>query len=91
MGIALLFQKIIDKCRYNHRRRVFGQKTKNNVKTLRILGHLTLINSHIKNGTNVTIYPNVTFFGDGLIEIGIMLSLVMELFCMQPKGMVELR
>lgn len=35
-----------------------------------IVGDITVINRNIKLGHNVTIYPDVMFFGDGLIEIG---------------------
>lgn len=42
-------------------------KTKNNIN---IVGKINLINPNIKVGKNVTIYPDVMFFGDGNIEIG---------------------
>ena len=35
-----------------------------------LVGKITLINTNIKLGHNVTIYPDVMFFGDGPIEIG---------------------
>ena len=35
-----------------------------------IVGDITVINKNIKLGRNVTIYPGVMFWGDGLIEIG---------------------
>ena len=35
-----------------------------------MIGNMTLINRNVKCGKNVTIYPDVMFFGDGRIEIG---------------------
>lgn len=39
-------------------------------KDFTIIGDITVINRNIKLGHNVTIYPGVMFWGDGLIEIG---------------------
>lgn len=35
-----------------------------------LVGEIILINTNLKFGKNVNIYPYVQFFGDGLIEIG---------------------
>ena len=56
------------KCRY--RKRLFKEKTKCTHNDFSIIGDITLINCNVKIGRNVTIYPDVMFFGDGLIDIG---------------------
>lgn len=37
---------------------------------LTLVGSVTVINSNVKLGKNVTIYPGIMFWGDGDIEIG---------------------
>lgn len=44
-------------------------------KDFNIVGPITVINRNIRIGRNVTIYPGVMFWGDGLIEIGDRVSL----------------
>ena len=52
-----------------YRKRYFKMFTKN-TNNVNIVGKIHLINPNIKVGKNITIYPDVMFFGDGLIEIG---------------------
>lgn len=49
---------------------IFCSYTKNKKAKVKIAGKITLINPNVKIGKNVTIYPDVMLFGDGLIEIG---------------------
>lgn len=65
--MIILF-KFFDKIKkiYNCYRFKFYTKNKNKVICY---GNINLINSNIKIGENVVIYPNVSFEGNGLIEI----------------------
>ncbi len=66
----LFFYKVIEKLRSIFRKQIFINYTKCNHKKINIYGPLTLINPNIVCGENVSFYPNVMLFGDGLIEIG---------------------
>lgn len=68
--MILFINRVIKKIRSNWRRATFRAFTKNKRSNVIILGNLTLINPNIKLGEDVTIYPDVMFFGDGLISIG---------------------
>lgn len=68
--MILLINRIINKIRREWRIRVFRAYTKNKKAKVNIIGKITLINPNIKVGNNVTFYPDVMLFGDGLIEIG---------------------
>ena len=68
--MILFINRVIKKIRSNWRRATFRAFTKNKRSNVIILGNLTLINPNIKLGKDVTIYPDVMFFGDGLISIG---------------------
>lgn len=46
------------------------KKYTNNKSNVKCLGRVSLINKNIKLGENVVIYPNVSFEGNGIIEIG---------------------
>lgn len=49
---------------------VFRARTGQRAEGCTILGKMTLINPNVKVGRNVTFYPNVMLFGDGIIDIG---------------------
>lgn len=68
--MVLFVHKAINKIKKLWRRKVFRAYTNNKKAKVSIIGDITLINPNIRCGNNVTIYPNVMFFGDGLIEIG---------------------
>lgn len=67
MKIAFLFSRIINKIKRVFRNRVFFERTGQRAQ---LLGDLVLINTNLRIGRNVTIYPYVQLFGDGVIEIG---------------------
>ena len=68
--IFKLFYKIVNRIKYNYRRRVFKMKTNTNHNNFTLHGDCYLFNTNVKVGNNVHIYPGVTFWGDGYIEIG---------------------
>ena len=67
MSILLLLDRVKNKIVKMYRERIFYLKTGQKAKLVK---DITLINTNLKIGKNVTLYPNVMFFGDGLIEIG---------------------
>lgn len=67
MNILLLFDRIKNKILKMYREKVFYLKTGQKVSLVK---NIILINTNLKIGQNVTIYPDVMLFGDGLIEIG---------------------
>lgn len=62
--------KIINHIKVRFRRKVFKLKTSTTHNDFTLYGDVSVLNSNIKIGTNVQIYPNVTFWGNGHIEIG---------------------
>lgn len=68
--MILFFNRVFNKIRREWRIKSFRAYTKNKKANVNILGKLTLINPNIKVGNNVTFYPDVMLWGDGLIEIG---------------------
>mgnify|MGYP004606892653 CR=1 FL=1 len=67
MNLLLLYDRVYKHFLRKYREYIFLKKTGNKA---RLVGNVTLINTNVKLGKNVTIYPDVMFFGDGLIEIG---------------------
>ena len=65
-----MFDKLVKKIQYNYRKYVFRKSIGCNHGDFSLVGKITFINRNIILGHNVTIYPGVMFFGDGLIEIG---------------------
>ena len=63
------FFKIIDKIKRKYYSIKFNKYTKNTNKIM-CLGSINIINKNIKIGKNVVLYPNVSFEGEGVIEIG---------------------
>lgn len=68
--MILFIRKVIDKLVSIYRKKVFSVYTNNKEKNVKIYGKMTLINRNVKCGKNVSFYPDVMLFGDGLIEIG---------------------
>ena len=67
MKLVYYFSRCINKITRLYRNRVFYERTGQKAN---LVGPMTLINTNLKIGNNVTIYPYTQFFGDGLIEIG---------------------
>lgn len=70
MKLILLFDRLNNKIKRNYRKRLFKAMIGCNHNDFSIVGDVTVINKNIKLGHNVTIYPNVMFWGDGEIVIG---------------------
>ena len=68
--MILFIGKVINKLSSIYRKKVFEAYTNNKGKGVKIYGKMTLINRNVKCGKNVSFYPDVMLFGDGLIEIG---------------------
>ena len=68
--MLLFIDRLIQKLKRQYRKSVFCKKIKCNHKSFNLVGNVTLINHNIKLGKNVTIYPEVMFYGDGPITIG---------------------
>lgn len=66
-----LIDRIKEKFLRFYRKKVFLSRIKSNQKDTKIIGSGILVNaSNVKIGKNVTIYPNVMFWGNGEIIIG---------------------
>lgn len=65
-----LFNRIFEKFLRDYRKKIFLLKIKSKESSVRILGVVHVNATNVSIGKNVTIYPNVYFWGDGLIEIG---------------------
>ena len=63
------FFKLIDKIKKKYYSIKFKKYTKNSNK-ITCLGNVNIINKNVKVGKNVILYPNVSFEGDGVIELG---------------------
>ena len=70
MNLILLFDRFKRKINRSYRKYIFKKQIGCSHSDFSLVGDITLINKNIKLGHNVTIYPDVMFFGDGLIEIG---------------------
>lgn len=70
MNLILLFDRFVKKINSSYRKYIFKKQIGCSHSDFSLVGDITLINKNIKLGRNVTIYPDVMFFGDGLIEIG---------------------
>ncbi|MHA6533610.1 acyltransferase [Paenibacillus sp. BAC0078] len=67
----LIIDKIKEKFLRNYRKKVFLARIScRNALDCRVLGKVTVLSNNIKIGNNVTIYPDVLFWGDGEIVIG---------------------
>ena len=66
MNVILLFDRIKNKIFRLYREYVFKKKTGYKI---HLMENVRLINTNLKIGKNVRLYPDVMFFGDGLIDI----------------------
>ena len=67
MKILVLFERIKNKIVREYRKKLFYYRTEQKAS---LVGDIILINTNLKFGKNVTIYPDVMLWGDGIIEIG---------------------
>ena len=67
MKIVFFISRVINKIKRLYRNRVFYERTGQRA---RLIGDIVLNNTNLKIGKNVSIYPYVQIFGDGMIEIG---------------------
>lgn len=67
---SLFLYKLINHIKVKLRKNVFKIKTTTNHNDFTLYGDVNLLNTDVKIGHNVQIYPNVTFWGNGHIEIG---------------------
>ena len=67
MKIIFSISRVLNKIKRMYRSRVFYERTGQRA---HLVGDIVLINTNLKIGKNVSIYPYVQLFGDGLIEIG---------------------
>lgn len=70
MNIVLLCDRVVNKIKRNYRKYVFRTKIGCRHNCFSLVEKVHLINTNIKLGKNVTIYPDVMFHGDGPIVIG---------------------
>ena len=70
MRICYAIDIVLKWIKRKYRKAVFRESIRCPHSDFRLVGDITLINRNIKLGRNVTIYPDVMFFGDGPIEIG---------------------
>lgn len=68
--MLLLFDRVLQKIIGAYRKAVFKRKIKCPHNDFNLIGTVTLINTNILLGNNVTIYQDVMFWGDGPIVIG---------------------
>lgn len=66
----IIIDRIKNKTLAMYRNQVFKKKINSSSKKINILGKVYVNATNIHLGENVTIYPNVTFWGDGEIVIG---------------------
>ncbi len=69
--LLCLIDIIINKIKRNYYKRIFLVQTGNlHVKNCKVYGRVNVLNCNISIKENITIFQNVTFFGDGEISIG---------------------
>ena len=68
--MILWLDRFLQKVIRTYRKAVFREKIRCPHRDFTLVGHVHLINRNISLGRDVTIYPDVMFFGDGQIEIG---------------------
>lgn len=71
MCISVFLDKLFNKMKKSHRQRVILRRTKNKMsKNFSVLGPIYCFNTNVILGNNVTLYPGVSFQGQGKIYIG---------------------
>jgi acetyltransferase-like isoleucine patch superfamily enzyme len=66
----LIIDRIIEKFLRYYRKEVFLARINSKRHDVKVLGQVHVLATNVKIGNNVTIYPDVTFWGDGEIAIG---------------------
>lgn len=69
MNVLLGYDRIKNSIARKYRQYIFKHQCKINHNDFKLVGRVNTINTNIKLGHGVVIYPDVLFFGDGLIEI----------------------
>jgi len=70
MNLILKFNSVLMRIQRKYRKYIFKKTIGCEHSNFNLVGEVTLINRNVKLGHNVTIYPDVMLFGDGVIEIG---------------------
>lgn len=70
MNLVLFLDRVMNKVKRCYRKYIFRKRIGCSHNSFSLVGKVTLINTNIRIGKNVTIYPDVMFFGDGPIVIG---------------------
>lgn len=68
--MILFLDRIIQKIIRSYNKAVFRKKINCPHNSFQLVGNVTLINTNLKIGKNVTFYPDVMIYGDGPITIG---------------------
>ncbi len=68
--MLLFFDRVIQKIIRTYRKAVFKKRIGCNHSNFQLVGKVNLVNTNIKIGKNVVIYPDVMFHGDGPIILG---------------------
>lgn len=68
--MILLIDRVVNKILRSYQKNVFAKKINCPHKNFTLMNNVKLINTNIKMGKGVVIYPDVMFFGDGPIVIG---------------------
>lgn len=70
MNIIILFDRACKRIQNQYRTYLFRKKCFIKHHDIKLVGAVTLINTNLKIGRGVVIYPDVVFWGDGEITIG---------------------
>lgn len=65
-----IFYRVYNHIKVKLRKKIFRVRTGTSHNEFTLYGNVNLLNTRIKIGKHVHIYPDVTFWGDGDIEIG---------------------
>ncbi len=84
--MLLFVDRVLKKIVRQYRKAVFRKKIKCPHKNFILVDTVYVINTNIRLGKNVSIYPNVMFFGDGPIEIGDNVSIGNNTLIYSSKG-----
>ncbi len=82
----IFLKKINAKIHLLLRKKWFREFTGNDVRTLKILGHVCISNKNIKIGEHVTLYEGVKIFGDGHVVIGDNVSIGFDTIIFSSKN-----
>lgn len=70
MDVILTLDRFFAKIKRSYRKHIFRKKINCNHKQFTLVEKVHLINTNIAMGRNVTLYPDVMFWGDGPITLG---------------------